>query len=83
MNGIARLAIATLKEFGGCLNVMRSTDEFKLASARLSSMDAELIEAADKFVQQNWTRIKDLRNDLAGHVKNLAVEFASGISRMR
>ncbi len=62
-----RRAIATLQEFGSCLNVIRMKKEFKLASAGMTSMDAQLIEGADKFIQQNWTRIKDLRNDLAGH----------------
>jgi hypothetical protein len=51
-------------------------DEFKKASPGLTAKDARYIAEADKFIQQNWARIKDLRNEFAGHIQASAVEFA-------
>jgi hypothetical protein len=69
-----RRAIGTLAEFGRGLNVVRRMDEFK--NAQLSAMDEKYIIEADKFIQQNWKLIKDLRNEFGGHVQTEAVEFA-------
>jgi hypothetical protein len=69
-----RRALETLVEFGRGLNVIRRTDEFK--NATLSAMDAKYIAEADKFIQQNWARLKELRNEFAGHIQTSAVAFA-------
>ena len=69
-----RQALETLVEFGRGLNVIRKTAEFK--SASLSAMDAKYITEADKFIQHNWVRIKELRNEFAGHIQASAVDFA-------
>jgi hypothetical protein len=71
-----RRSIATLFEFRGALTVVRKSDEFKKAAPLLSFSDAGHIFEADKFLQQNWTQIKDLRNEFAGHVQAAGVEFA-------
>jgi hypothetical protein len=69
-----RRALETLVEFGRGLNVIRRTDEFK--NATLSAMDAKYITEADKFIQQNWERLKELRNEFGGHIQFDAVDFA-------
>jgi len=71
-----RRALETLVEFGSGLNIIRSLDEFKSATPRLTALDAQYIGDADKFIQQNWSRIKELRNEFAGHIQVEAVEFA-------
>lgn len=72
-----RRSLATLVEFRGALVVVRRTDEFKMAEPRLTALDARCIADADTFLQQNWTQIKALRNEFAGHVQASAVEFAT------
>ena len=71
-----RRALETLVEFGSGLNMLRRTDEFKKAAPGLTALDAKYIADADKFIQQNWTRIKELRNEFAGHIQAEAVTFA-------
>jgi hypothetical protein len=71
-----RRALETLVEFGRGLNVIRSMDEFKKASPGLTALDTRYIADADRFILQNWTRIKELRNEFAGHIQAEAVEFA-------
>ena len=71
-----RRSLATLVEFRGGLTVVRMTEEFKKAEPALTALDARCIVDADKFFQQNWTQIKDLRNEFAGHIKAGAVDFA-------
>jgi hypothetical protein len=71
-----RRSLATLVEFRGALTTVRRTDEFKKAESGLTALDARCIADADRFLQQNWTQIKDLRNEFAGHVQASAVEFA-------
>jgi len=50
---------------------VRKTREFKDAEAGLSALDSQYIADADRYLQQNWDQIKDLRNELAGHIKAL------------
>lgn len=71
-----RRGLETLVEFGSGLSVIRKADEFKKAASGLMALDARCIADADKFIQQNWTRIKELRNEFAGHIKASAVTFA-------
>ena len=71
---VLRRALETLVEFGRGLNVLRKTVEFK--SASLSAMDEKYITEADKFIQQNWARLKDLRNEFGGHIQPGAVDYA-------
>src|SRR5437773_2543039 len=70
-----RRALASLVEFRGTLNRIRQTEEFK--NATLTCMDTRYIMDADRFLQQNWKTIKDLRNEFAGHIQSAAVEFAT------
>jgi hypothetical protein len=72
-----RRALATLIEFRGGLTTIRRTQEFKQAESGLSTIDAESIVRADKYLQENWTLIKDLRNEFGGHVQLKGVEFAT------
>lgn len=69
-----RKALATLVEFRGALTSVRSSAEFKLAETKLTVLDARCILDADRFLQQNWTQIKSLRNEFAGHITTRAVE---------
>jgi hypothetical protein len=71
-----RRSLATLVEFRGALTVVKRTEEFKKARPGLSALDAKLIAEADKFLQQHWPRIKELRNEFAGHISADAVDFA-------
>lgn len=71
-----RRALATLVEFRGSLTRVLMTDEFKRAQSGLTAMDAKYIADADNFLQQNWTQIKELRNEFAGHIQARAVDFA-------
>ncbi len=71
-----RRSLATLVEFRGGLMVVRKTQEYKNAEAGLTATDARYIADADRFLQQNWTQIKDLRNEFAGHIRSAGVEFA-------
>jgi len=71
-----RRALKTLVEFGSALNVIRQTDEFKTAAPKLAPLDSKYIVNADKYLQQNWGLIKELRNEFGGHVQAGAVEFA-------
>jgi hypothetical protein len=71
-----RRALATLVEFRGSLTRVLKTDEFKRAKSDLTAQDAKLIVDADNFLQQNWTQIKGLRNEFAGHIQAGAVDFA-------
>ena len=70
-----RRALATLVEFRGALTRVTQTDEFKRAD--LTEMDIRFIGNADRFLQQNWTTIKGLRNEFAGHIQGPSVEFAT------
>jgi hypothetical protein len=70
-----RRALATLVEFRGALTRVKQTDEFKKAD--LTDIDARFIADADRFLQQNWATIKELRNEFAGHIQGPAVEFAT------
>jgi len=71
-----RRALETLVEFGRGLNALRGMAEFKSATPSLAPLDAKYIIDADKFIQHNWARIKELRNEFAGHIQADAVEFA-------
>ena len=71
-----RRSLATLFEFRGGLTVIRKTAEFKKAEAGLTALDARCIADADRFLQQNWNQIKELRNEFAGHIQAGAVDFA-------
>jgi len=71
-----RRGLATLVEFGRGLTVIRKTEEFKAAERWLTSLDARCIGDADRFLQRNWPRIKELRNEFAGHIQTAAVDFA-------
>jgi hypothetical protein len=71
-----RRALATLIEFRGGLTTVTKTHEFKAAKAGLSELDARSIGDADKHLQTNWPRIKELRNEFAGHSQMPGVEFA-------
>jgi hypothetical protein len=64
-----RRSLATLVEFRGALTTIRKSAEFKLAEPNLTTLDARCILDADRFLQQNWTQIKDLRNEFAGHIQ--------------
>lgn len=70
-----RRSLATLVEFRGALTRIRQTEEFK--KANVTEADAGYIADADKFLEQNWTTIKNLRNEFAGHIQASAVEFAT------
>ena len=74
-----RRALATLVEFRGCFTVILQTKEFKQAKPTLSEMDARFIDGANKYLNDNWARIKELRNEFAGHIKADSVEF--GLTR--
>ena len=71
-----RRALETLVEFGSGLNTLRAMPEFKSASSSLTELDSKCISDADRFIQQNWARIKELRNGFAGHIHADAVAFA-------
>jgi hypothetical protein len=71
-----RRALETLVEFGRGLNTIRRMSEFKTAEPGLTKLDAGFIADADKFLQQNWARLKDLRNEFAGHIQSEGVRFA-------
>jgi hypothetical protein len=71
-----RRALATLIEFRGALTTIRKTEEFKRAEPGLTPLDASHIVNADRYLQQNWSRLKALRNEFAGHVQAAAVDFA-------
>jgi len=71
-----RRSLATLVEFRGALTVVRKTHEFKKAEPGLTALDARYIADADRFLQQNWAQIKELRNEFAGHIQAGAVDFA-------
>jgi len=70
-----RRALSTLIEFRGGLTMVRLTPEFK--SASLSTMDEGYITKADQYLQQQWPRIKELRNEFGGHVQLPGVRFAT------
>jgi len=70
-----RRSLATLVEFRGALTRVKQTEEFKKAD--LGERDAGYINDADRFLQQNWATIKELRNEFAGHVQVSAVAFAT------
>jgi hypothetical protein len=69
-----RRALATLVEFRGVLTAVRGSAEFKLVEPSLTALDAAYILDADRFLQQNWTQIKSLRNEFAGHISARAIE---------
>jgi hypothetical protein len=71
-----RRALATLIEFRGGLTTVLKTAEFKAAKDGLSGLDARSINDADTYLQKNWSLIKKLRNEFAGHVQMSGVEFA-------
>ncbi|HVP49253.1 MAG TPA: hypothetical protein VMT32_21820 [Bryobacteraceae bacterium] len=72
-----RRCLQTLSEFRGGLTRLRMTSEFKQTVGSLTAVDASYIAAADKYLQQNSDRIKELRNELGGHFRLAGIEFAA------
>jgi len=70
-----RRALSTVIEFRGGLTTVCKTPEFK--SAELTALDQRYITEADQFLQGNWARLKELRNEFGGHVKLPGVQFAA------
>ncbi len=71
-----RRALATLVEFRGGLTTAIKTKEFKDARNVLSSLDPTSVFDAERYLASNWARIKELRNEFAGHVQMPSIEFA-------
>ncbi len=71
-----RRALATLVEFRGGLTTVIKTKEFKDARDGLSSLDTTSVFDAEKYLASNWARIKEFRNEFAGHIQMPSVEFA-------
>lgn len=70
-----RRGLSTLIEFRGGLTTVCLTPEFKRAT--LSAMDEGYVSRADRYLQEHWERIKELRNEFGGHVQLPGVRFAT------
>jgi hypothetical protein len=73
-----RRSLVTLSEFRGALTRIGMSPEFKDAKHALSPRHRKHIADADRFFQDHADLLKDLRNDLGGHLKHDAVKFATG-----
>src|SRR5579884_1791125 len=71
-----RRAINTLDEFRRGLTAVRKYDEFKQAERNLTSLDANSILSADRFLQKNLKQINDFRNEFGAHIQEQGVRFA-------
>jgi hypothetical protein len=72
-----RRSLGTILEFQGGLTQLTASPEFKASSPHLLNMDAEHIDAANRYFQNHVQRLKELRNEFGGHLKISAVEFAT------
>ena len=72
-----RRSLATLVEFRGTFVQVKQCKEFRESEHKLNQLHATYISEADKFFNKNWARIKDLRNEFAGHIQASAVKFAT------
>jgi hypothetical protein len=71
-----RRSLATLMEFQSGLTQIAGLPEFKQSAPRLSKLDSRYINAANRYFQKHNLRIKELRNELGGHIQQDAVDYA-------
>jgi hypothetical protein len=70
-----RRSLVTIQEFHGCLMEILKTEEYR-TEPKISGPLRKLIAGADQYFQSKNKRIKELRNQLGGHLKPDAVNFA-------
>jgi hypothetical protein len=71
-----RRSLVTIQEFHGCLIEILKTQEYRSAEPKISGPVRQMVTRADQYFQSKNKRIKELRNQLGGHFKPDAVEFA-------
>jgi hypothetical protein len=71
-----RRSLATLTEFHGGFTQIQQMSEFKNARTRFDETDAKFIDLANRYLQGHKGRIKELRNEFGGHLKQESVTFA-------
>ena len=72
-----RRALTSVFEFRRGLTLVRKSDGFKQAEARLSETDRDSIAFADTYLQQHWPQVKDFRNEFGAHMQAAGVKFAT------
>jgi hypothetical protein len=73
-----RRSLVTLCEFRGALTRIGMSPEFKEAKEGLAPHHRQHITDADRFFQEHADLLKNLRNDVGGHLKDRVVKFAAG-----
>jgi hypothetical protein len=72
-----RRSLATLVEFNSVLAQVVSSREYKDHMGSVGKLHLDHINEAVSYFQANFSRIKEFRNAVGGHVLHTAIEFAT------